>query len=329
MTTRIMTTTSTEVHRVGILGGARSVVPGAPSGEQFELIHGEQRATVVEVGGGIRAYTVGGREVLESYPVDAMCDGGHGAVLIPWPNRLADGAYTFDGVARQLPVDEVDKNNANHGLLRWRAWQCLDRRDDEVVLGIRLHPMPGYPFTLDVQVSYALGQDGLVVTTAATNVGATACPYACGHHPYLSPGPGLVDAAALTLDAATWIDTENPRRLPTGCAPVAGGPLDFRSGAPIAQAHIDVPFTDLARAPDGRATARLTGPDEGTVELWVDPGYPIIQIFTGDTLRPDRARRGLACEPMTAPPNALATGTGVIRLEPDQSVTTRWGARLT
>jgi aldose 1-epimerase len=303
-------------------------VTGAPSGEQFELVLGQQRATVVEVGGGIRGYTVGGREVLESYPVDAMCDGGHGAVLIPWPNRLADGAYTFDGVARQLPIDEVDKHNANHGLLRWRSWTCSERRDDHIVLGVRLHAMPGYPFALDVTVAYALRPAGLLVTTTATNVGPTACPYACGHHPYLSPGAGLLDVAELVLDAATWIDTDNPRRLPTGSAPVAGGPLDFRSGRLVGRQRIDTAFTDLARTGDGRATAALTGSDGATVELWVDPGYPIIQIFTGDTLRPERARRGLACEPMTAPPNAFATGTGLIRLEPGRSVTTRWGARL-
>jgi aldose 1-epimerase len=300
----------------------------APSGEQYELVLGQQRATVVEVGGGIRAYTVGGRDVVESYPVDAMCDGGHGAVLIPWPNRLADGAYTFDGVARQLPIDEVDKHNANHGLLRWRSWRCLDRRNDNVVLGVRLHPMPGYPFTLDVAVAYTLRPDGLLVTTTATNVGPTACPYACGQHPYLSPGDGGVDLANLVLDAATWIDTDNPRRLPTGTAPVAGGPLDFRGGRLIGDQRLDTAFTDLARTADGRATARLTGADGATVELWVDAGYPIIQLFTGDTLRPDRARRGLACEPMTAPPNAFATGAGLIRLEPDQAMTTRWGARL-
>lgn len=137
-----------------------------------------------------------------------------------------------------------------------------------------------------------------------------------------------MDAATLTLDAATWIDTDNPRRLPTGSRPVAGGPLDFRSATPIDDRRIDVPFTDLARTPDGRATVRLTGPDQATVELWVDRGYPIVQLFTGDTLRPDRARRGLACEPMTAPPNALATGVCLIRLEPGESVTTTWGARL-
>ena len=54
------------------MGGA---VPFVPSGEQFEITRGEQHAVAVEVGGGVRVFEVAGHEVLESYPVDAMCDG--------------------------------------------------------------------------------------------------------------------------------------------------------------------------------------------------------------------------------------------------------------
>ncbi len=68
-----------------------------PSGAQFEIRHRDQRATIVEVGGGLREYAVGNRPVLDPYPIDAICDGEHGTPLIPWPNRVADGAYRFDG----------------------------------------------------------------------------------------------------------------------------------------------------------------------------------------------------------------------------------------
>lgn len=300
----------------------------APSGEQFEIRHGEQRAVLVEVGGGVRSYTHGDRDVLESYAEGDMCDGGHGAPLIPWPNRLADGAFQFDGRSYQLPITEVARNNASHGLLRWQNWRCLHREPARVRLGIRLHPMPGYPFLLEVAIDYVLDDAGLTVTTTATNLGATACPYASGQHPYLSPGRDPVDDATLQLDAATWIDTDNPRQLPTGTAPVAGSDRDFRVPRPIGGARIDHAFTDLARDCDGLAVARLTGSDGRTVELWADSAYSIIQIFTGDTLAPHRARRGLACEPMTAPSNALASGDGVIRLEPGERTVGRWGVRL-
>lgn len=64
-----------------------------PSGEQFTLRHGAREATVVEVGGGIRSFRDGDRDVLEPYAEDAICDGARGQILAPWPNRLADGRY--------------------------------------------------------------------------------------------------------------------------------------------------------------------------------------------------------------------------------------------
>ena len=47
-------------------------------------------------------------------------------------------------------------------------------------------------------------------------------------------------------------------------------------------------------------------------------------LFTGDPL-PDVARRSLAVEPMTCPPNAFRTGRDLIHLAGGQSVSCRWG----
>ncbi len=300
----------------------------APSGGQFTLAVGEQRATVVEVGGGIREYEVGGRAVLDPYELGEMCDGAHGTPLVPWPNRLADGRYRFASVEYQVALTEPEKDNAIHGLARWRPWQPLEVAPGHVTMGIRLHPTPGYPFLLDVRVDYRLGPDGLQVTATVTNLGDTPCPYGFGQHPYLSPGTGLIDDCTLQLDAATRIRTDDERQLPIGQEAVDGGPFDFRTGRSLGDLHLDSAFTDLGRDGDGRAWARLGAPDGHTAQLWVDRNYPIIEIYTGDTLAPHRQRRGLGCEPMTCPPNAFATGAGVIRLEPAESVTTQWGARL-
>ena len=73
---------------------------------------------------------------------------------------------------------------------------------------------------------------------------------------------------------------------------------------------------------------RLTGNDSRTASLWVDESYPILEVYTADTLAPERRRTGLGAEPMTCPPNGLQSGEGVIRLEPGQSAVTRWGVRL-
>jgi aldose 1-epimerase len=304
-------------------------VDSAPSGEQFEIASGDQRATIVEVGGGIRTYTHGGRPVLHPYDRDAMCDGAHGTPLVPWPNRLEDGRYTFDGTEQQVALTEPDKRNAIHGFLQWRPWHAVEHEDDRVVMATRLHPRQGYPFALDVQVEYGLAASGLTVRTSATNVGDRTCPYGCGQHPYLSPGSALVDDCVLELPARTRILTDVERQLPIGTEPVDDTPFDFRSGRPVGELEVDFAFTDLSRDDEGLAWVRLTGTDGRRAELWVDETYPIIEIFTADTLAPERRRRGLGAEPMSCPPNAFRTGELVRNLRPGESVTASWGARLT
>lgn len=113
-----------------------------------------------------------------------------------------------------------------------------------------------------------------------------------------------------------------PRRLPTGeTEAVDRTAYDFRHPRPIGGLQLDDCYLGLVRDAGGRARVRF----EDTV-LWVDEGYTHVMVFTGDPL-PDPAerRRGLAVEPMTCPPDAFRTGTGVLALRPGGSVTTRWG----
>lgn len=299
-----------------------------PSGEQFEISFGAHRATIVEVGGGVREYEVGGRAVLNPFPVESICDGAHGAPLIPWPNRMADGRYSFDGTEHQLPLTEPAKNNAIHGFFLWRPWRATEHEADRVVMAARLHPMPGYPFRLDLEIEYRLGSDGLEVATTAANTGDTACPYGHGQHPYLSPGSGLIDDCVLGLAGRTRIDADAERQLPTGSEPVAGTPFDFTEPKVLGELEIDFAFTDLVRDDAGRAWTSLRGPDGAAAEIWVDETYPYVETYTGDTLHPDRARRGLGTEPMTCAPDGFNSGEGLLRIEPGKSVTTTWGARL-
>jgi aldose 1-epimerase len=303
-------------------------VSTAPSGEQFEISAGAQRATIVEVGGGVREYSVEERAVLDPYPVDQMADGAHGAPLIPWPNRLADGRYRFAGADHQVALTEPEKNNAIHGFLRWRPWTAAEREPSRIVMTTRLYPLMGYPFVLDVAITYSLSEDGLEVTTTARNVGGQPCPYACGHHPYLSPGKGLIDDCTIELDAKTRVRTDEERQLPTGREPVVGTPFDFRSAKPLGDTRLDDAFTDLGRDASGRASARLRAADGSCAELWVDESYSFVELYTGDSLSPTRARRGLGAEPMTCPPNAFQSGEALVHLDPGASFSATWGVRL-
>ena len=105
----------------------------APSGEQITITAGDQQAVVVEVGGGLRSYSVGGRELVDGYRADEMSSWGRGQILIPWPNRLQDGSYEFDGRRHQLPLNEPERRNAIHGLVRWATWTAVEQEPHRAV----------------------------------------------------------------------------------------------------------------------------------------------------------------------------------------------------
>lgn len=295
-----------------------------PSGRQFEISHGNQRAVVVEVGGGFRLYEVAGQPVLDGYSDDEMMGGGRGAVLAPWPNRLSDGAYEFEGARYQLGQTEPDRHHAIHGLVRWSNWTCAEQAADHVRMALILHPQPGYPFCLSLSVEYALSSEGLTISSSAQNIGRHSAPFGLGHHPYLTAGTALVDDVRLQLPAASHMEV-NDRAIPTGVVlPVEGTELDFRQPRHIGNQQLDTPYADLIFDADDRARVVLEG--KNRVVMWFDRSFGFVQVFTGDTLQPpSRRRQGLAVEPMTCAPDAFHNRLGLRILNPGETFTASWG----
>jgi len=274
------------------------------TGRQIEIRHGRQRAVVVEVGGGLREYDVDGQPILDGYRSDAMADGGRGLPLLPWPNRLADGRYVFEGHELRLPIDDVVRRNAMHGLTRWLNWSVAEQAADGVRMELLLYPRTGYPFALQLSIAYSLDATGLTVRTQAHNVGPGALPFGAGQHPYVTVGIPLVDSAILQLPAHSRLELDAERMLPTGVVlPVddgAAAEYDFRIARPIGPLVLDDCFADLDRGDDGMARASLADPLTGReVSMWMDASYRYLQVFSGDTLPPAHRRRSLAIEPMT------------------------------
>jgi aldose 1-epimerase len=301
----------------------------SPTGEQWMLIRGQEELVVTEVGATLRSYRVGGLDVIDGFGPDEWAQGGRGQVLAPWPNRLGGGRYTFGEVTAQAALDEPERDNAIHGLVRWLPWELRAREASSVAAGCVLRPTPGYPFTLDLQVEYRLAEDGLVVTTTATNVGPVTLPFGVGFHPYLTAGAGHVDEWVLQLPTTAELAMDE-RGLPIGQPSLtAGTDLDFSSGRPVGPIRLDAALTGLRRDPDRRARALLTDPETARgIELWVDEQFSYLMCFTGDTLSdPSRRRRSMAIEPMSCPPDAFRSGQDLVVLEPGQHWQGAWGAR--
>ena len=228
------------------------------------------------------------------------------------------------GAASSAPLDEPESGNAIHGLVRSAQWSVAEREPHRVVMEHALGPRPGYPFSLALAIEYRLSDQGLEVRTTATNVGSQACPYGAGAHPYLTAGTPTVDATVLHAPARTVL-LSNDRGIPVGEAAVEGTDYDFMRPRAIGATRLDHCFTGLDRDEHGLARVVLWNPDgHHGVTMWMEEAYGYVMLFTGDPL-PDVARRSLAVEPMTCPPNAFRTGRDLIGLAGGESFTCAWG----
>ncbi|TSD96633.1 aldose 1-epimerase family protein [Skermania sp. ID1734] len=301
----------------------------------FPIESAGYRAEIVATGAGLRMLeaTVDGQPypLTETWPAGTKPPLSAGLILVPWPNRVRDGEYIFDGVEYQLEITEPARHNASHGLCRRRDWDLDEHTESAVRLSIDVGQHPGWPFSLRVAVRYELSDDGLTVTHYATNTGEQRSPYGLGMHSFVRAGDTPLDDCTLELSARSYQPMEPERMLPEGpVLPVQGTEYDFTSPRKLAGVWMDTPFTSVSDDENGQVCHTLRAPDGTGAVLWTDPAFAWVQAFTADPdhdqAYPNRGR-ALAIEPMTCPPNAFNSGTDLIVLEPGESWQARWGLR--
>ncbi|MBT0995445.1 aldose 1-epimerase family protein [Cellulomonas sp. DKR-3] len=299
--------------------------PVLPSGTQHTLRHGDQVAVIAAVGASLREYRVGDRDVVLPFDQHQIAPAFSGAVLAPWPNRLANGAYGYRGAAYQVAITEADRQTALHGLVAYVPFALGSHDEASLTLTTTIVPIPGYPWPLRLDVTYTLSDEGLEVRTVATNLGTSDAPYGLGFHPWLSPGAAAVDECTLQLGAQRHVVVD-ARLLPTGDEALVGK-YDLREPTLLAGIALDDAWLAPTRDEAGLTWARLASPDGHTVALWADETFPAWQVCTGNGIE-GIERRGVAVEPMTCIADAFRTGDLLVELAPGASHDSRWGLRL-
>lgn len=297
----------------------------APSGEQFHLESHGYAADVASVGAALRTLTHEGRPLVRGWDAASLMPVYSGAVLAPWPNRIGDGRYDFEGSSYEVPLNEHERRTALHGLVAWAAWEPVEVTDCSVVLATRVHPSLAYPGRLDLEARCSLGADGLSWSVTARNVGDATAPYGSSVHPYFTAvGAGSVDGWTFELAAESYLEVDPERMLPVSLEPTAGTPFDFAVPRVVGDVFIDHAFTGLAFDEADSTTARLLDASGNGVALSWDRTCPWVQVHTADRPEPELHRTGLAIEPMTCPPDAFRTGQDVVVLAPGDEHTASW-----
>lgn len=292
------------------------------------LESGGVRAEIDTVAAALRSLTVDGAHLTEPRLDDGLPPFCNGIVLSPWPNRVRAAKWTLDGEVQQLDITEPARGGALHGLLQFTDYEVGPRADGTVTLAALIAPQHGWPFPLETSVTYTLTGDGIRVTHAATNAGDRRAPYAVGSHPFLRVGETPVEQLTLTVPASTYFEVDD-RLDPIAESPVDGTPADLRHGPVVGDLRLDTAYGSLAHAHpvEGRGvSAWLQAPDGARTTLWQDLDWGYLQVFTKPVFpRRDGPGTAVAVEPMTAPPDALNSGQGLIWIEPGATWQGSWG----
>ncbi|OZM73956.1 aldose epimerase [Amycolatopsis antarctica] len=296
-------------------------------GRLYELRRGNQRAVVAGVSATLLNWQVDGKEMLLTHSPDVVGEGYQGKTIVPWPNRIEGGKYTFEGEEYQVPINEPDRGTALHGLLSFVEWQPVRHRKDSVVLEAQQHPNYGYPFHLVFRIEFSLDRNGVRSTLTARNVGSGPAPFGTANHTYIAAAAGTIDTMDLRLGASTYYLVDD-NLIPTGTAPVEGTEYDFRERTPIGATVMDTAFGDLARDRDGLAVVGFTRPGGRDVELWLDSSYGYLQVYTDDDPQGHEPRSGLTVEPVSCAPNSFNTGDGLTVIAAGDEWKGTWGLRV-
>lgn len=241
------------------------------------------------------------------------------SLLFPFPNRLSNGSFDFEGKTYKFPQNDFKSPNALHGMVHDQSFTVIDQGLDASKAWVTSQLIDhgkneSFPFPFKLDVTYILTDKALTVELKVTNQGSGNMPFGIGWHPYFNLPYG-VNEGALKLPECREVEVNDTllptgRKLPSTC---------FDSLRPLSGVTLDTCF-EANKKEENSTFIKLNG--EQTLEVWQDAHYPFIQVFT------PKDGQSIAVEPMTCGIDALNTGDGLQILQPEASFTAVCGVRL-
>jgi aldose 1-epimerase len=244
-----------------------------------------------------------------------------GIFLIPFPNRIKDGKYSFDGTAYQLSINKPKEQNAIHGFIWNRKFELTETVLNEHDATTKFHNQysgdyTGYPFPFDTELNFRLTENELKISVAIVNTGNKNMPFGMGWHPYFTFQKN-VNNLYLQIPYSEILEADE-RMIPTGKRKRCN---QFNELKKIDDTLFDTCF-QFSENNKTYETKLVNSENETSVILWQDTKFQYVQIY----IPPER--NSIALEPMTCPANAFNSKENLLVLKPNEKFEGSFGVRI-
>jgi aldose 1-epimerase len=228
-------------------------------------------------------------------------------ILFPFPNRIRDGRYSWQGKDYQLPKNDPIAKNAIHGFACRKPWRVVDQGADAASAWVTgefqgsvdaPESLPLWPADYRLRITIRLGVDRLDVESRVSAPGA-ALPFGLGFHHYIRvpfvTGGNAADYRVQCPARQYW---ELADSLPTGKILPVDAARDLSVGRPFADLNLDDVLTDLPAGTTVGGTV-FDARNQIGVRMRMDPAYREVVAFTPPH------REAVCLEPYTCPTDAI------------------------
>jgi aldose 1-epimerase len=237
-------------------------------------------------------------------------------ILLPFPNRIRAGRFSWAGKEYQLPLNDPTGKNAIHGFACQRPWRVVEQGADAHSAWVtgEFRGSQSAPETRDfwpadyhVQITCRLEPRSLRLEAVVTNPDQVPLPFGLGYHPYFRVPfvPGK-DTAAFRAQASPdrfWVLKES---LPTGELQPVDAARDLRKPRRLEELSLDDvlhggPASAVGQTAPFIHRADLFCPEKGAGEIRVEtsPVFRELVVFTPSH------RQAICFEPYTCTTDAI------------------------
>ena len=247
-------------------------------------------------------------------------------ILFPFPNRIDQGKFTWNGKQYQIPMDNSGEH-AIHGFCLDRPWRVIDQSENSVTGEFQLSKdaadrLELWPADFIIQCTYLLSGSTLKSRFTFTNPDTKPLPWGFGTHAYFKlPLTQASSAQNIVLYCPAhkqWILEDF---IPTGKIVPVPESADLRKGGYYSTMKLDDVLTDVR--PQGDSLDCTLVDEAAGIEMVqaCDPRFRELVVYTPP------GREAVCMEPYTCPTDAInleAKGIpcGWETLAPGESVNT-------